>query len=90
MSEKQMKAEPIQDVHQLAHTELFTPVLEDSLEFFTKLLGMSIVHKEGDSVYLRAYEDVYQYSLILTAADEAEMGVLRIPYKFRTSTPTSR
>ena len=28
MSEKQMKAEPIQDVHQLAHTELFTPVLE--------------------------------------------------------------
>jgi catechol 2,3-dioxygenase len=73
--------EPIFDVHQLAHTELLTPELEDSLEFFTKLLGMSIVHKEGNSVYLRAYEDVYQYSLILTEAEEAGMGFSA----FRTS-----
>ena len=65
--------EPIFDIHQLSHTELLTPVLEDSVEFFTKLLGMSIVHKEGDSVYLRAYEDVYRYSLILTQSDEAGM-----------------
>lgn len=76
-----MKKEPIFDVHQLAHTELYTPVLEDSIEFFTKLLGMSVVHKEGDSVYLRAYEDVYRYSLILTLADEAGMGFSA----FRTS-----
>lgn len=75
--------EPIFDVHQLAHTELFTPVLEDSLEFFTKLLGMSVVHEseDGKSIYLRAYEDVYNYSLILTEADEAGMGFSA----FRTS-----
>jgi len=71
---KQTEKEKIQDVHQLSHTELLTPVLDDSLEFFTKLLGMSVVHKEGDSVYLRAYEDVYKYSLILTQADEPGMG----------------
>src|SRR5690554_6179655 len=75
--------EPIFDVHQLSHTELLTPVLEDSIEFFTKLLGMSVVHQEGDSVYLRAYEDVYKYSLILTQADEAGMGFSA----FRTSSP---
>lgn len=73
--------EPIFDIHQLAFTELYTPVLEDSLEFFTKLLGMSVVHKEGKSVYLRAYEDVYKYSLILTEAEEAGMGYSA----FRTS-----
>lgn len=75
--------EPIFDIHQLAFTELYTPVLEDSLEFFTKLLGMSIVHREGDSVYLRAYEDVYRFSLILTQAEEAGMGFSA----FRTSSP---
>jgi catechol 2,3-dioxygenase len=78
---REMKAEPIQDVHQLAHTELLTPVLDDSVEFFTQLLGMSIVHKEGKSVYLRAYEDVYKYSLILTESDEAGMAYSA----FRTS-----
>lgn len=75
--------EPIFDIHQLAFTELLTPVLEDSVEFFTKLLGMSIVHKEGDSVYLRAYEDVYKYSLVLTQSEEAGMGYSA----FRTSSP---
>ena len=75
--------EPIFDVHQLSHTELLTPVLEDSVEFFTQLLGMSIVHREGDSVYLRAYEDVYKYSLILTQSEEAGMGFSA----FRTSSP---
>lgn len=73
--------EPIFDVHQLSHTELFTPVLKDSVEFFTKVLGMTIVHEEGDSIYLRAYEDVYLYSLILTKAKEAGMGFSA----FRTS-----
>ncbi|MFL2129241.1 MAG: VOC family protein [Ruoffia tabacinasalis] len=73
--------EPIFDTHQLAFTELFTPVLRDSLEFFTKVLGMTIVHEQGDSIYLRAYEDVYLYSLILTKAKEAGMGFSA----FRTS-----
>lgn len=76
-----MKPEPIQDIHQLTHAELFTPVLEDSVEFFTKLMGMSVVHKEGDSVWLRAYEDVQLFSLILTQNDEA--GLEHVA--FRTS-----
>lgn len=78
---KNLRNEPNFDTHQLSPTQLFTPVLEDSLEFFTKLLGMSIVKRDGDTVYLRAYEDVYLYSLILTQADEAGMGFSA----FRTS-----
>lgn len=75
--------EPIFDTHQLAHAELYTPVLEESIEFFCKVLGMTIVHEEGDSVYLRAYEDTYKYSLILTKSDEAGMAHTA----FRTSSP---
>lgn len=65
--------EKFRDVHQLAHAELYTPVLEKSVEFFTEILGMTVVHEENGSVYLRAYEDTYKYSLILTPHHEAGM-----------------
>lgn len=71
------------DTHQLAHCELYTPVLEESEAFFTKVLGMTVVHEEGDSVYLRAYEDTYTYSLILTKGEAAGMKHTA----FRTSSP---
>lgn len=71
------------DVHQLSHAELYTPVLEESTEFFTKLMGMTIVKETEGKKYLRAYEDSYNYSLILTQNDEA--GLARV--SFRTSSP---
>ncbi len=63
-----------QGILQLSHVELYTPVLQKSLDFFTKLLGMSIVHEEGESVYLRAYEDTALYSLILTQHETSGLG----------------
>ncbi|RPA60476.1 catechol 2,3-dioxygenase [Aerococcus agrisoli] len=69
------------DVHQLAVAELYTPKPEESLAFFTKLMGMTVVHRDEKSVYLRAYEDTYLYSLKLTAADEAGLAYTG----FRTS-----
>ncbi len=73
------------DVHQLTHAELYTPVLEESVEFFCKVLGMTVVKRdqENEKVYLRAYEDSYNYSLVLTQNDEA--GLARV--SFRTSSP---
>ncbi len=59
---------------QLAHVELLTPVLDKSVEFFTKLLGMTIVHKTEDKFYLRAYEDRSIYSLVLTQSDRNGLG----------------
>lgn len=62
------------DVAQLAHVELYTPKLQESVDFFTKIMGLQITEKEGDSVYLRAYEDFYHHSLKLTAGAEAGLG----------------
>lgn len=76
-----MAKELVFDTHQLAFTQLFTPVFEDSLAFFTKVLGMTVSKRDGNTAYLRAYEDEYLYSLILTEADEAGMGYSA----FRTS-----
>jgi|SRR5699024_5759 len=69
-----MKPEPIFDTAQLAHTELYTPDPEGTLWFFKDLLGMQESTREGQSVYLRAYEDYYHHTLKVTEAKEPGMG----------------
>lgn len=66
--------EPCFDVAQLAHTELFTPKMEESLWFFRDLLGMCETGRSGRSVYLRAFEESYHHSLKLTEAESAGLG----------------
>ena len=64
------------EIARLAHAELFTPDLDGSLWFFKTLLGMRETAREGDSVYLRCYEDPYHHSLKLTGAQDAGLGKL--------------
>jgi catechol 2,3-dioxygenase len=61
-------AEPIYDVAHLGHVELLTDKPEASLDFFTRVFGLTESGREGDSVYLRAYDDYEFHSLKLTAA----------------------
>ncbi|MDN7242239.1 catechol 2,3-dioxygenase [Planococcus sp. N028] len=69
-----MTKEPILDVAQLAHVEIYSTDLEGSVKFFREILGMEEAHREGNSVYMRAYEDFYHSTLIITAKDEAGLG----------------
>ncbi|GAA2835030.1 catechol 2,3-dioxygenase [Nonomuraea rubra] len=57
----------LHDVAHLGHVELLTPVPERSLWFFTEILGMTATGQDGDSVYLRTYDDYEHHSLTLTA-----------------------
>lgn len=66
--------EPIFDVGQLAHVEIFSPKPEETVDFFTRLLGMSVTARSGQSVYLRAYEESYHHSLKVTEAKESGLG----------------
>jgi catechol 2,3-dioxygenase len=59
------------DVAQLVSVALYSPVPEETVRFFHDLLGLEISHREGQSVYLRAYEDFYQYTLKVTEAPQA-------------------
>jgi catechol 2,3-dioxygenase len=77
--------EPMFDVAHLAMSQLFTPKLDASLAFFTDIIGMDIVERSGDSVFLRAYEDPYRYSLQLTAGPTSGPGVTT----FRTTSATA-
>lgn len=77
-----VNAEPILDLAQLAHIELTTPDLEGSIDFFTRLMGMSTSERRGDSVYLRAYEESYHHSLKLTAGPRPGLG--HVAFRVRT------
>jgi catechol 2,3-dioxygenase len=66
--------EPCHDLAHLGHVELFSPVPEESLRFFVDVMGMTESGREGDSVYLRAWDDYEFHTLKLTARSTAGMG----------------
>jgi catechol 2,3 dioxygenase len=69
-----MQEEPIMDVAHLGHLELLTPKPEESLHFFVNVLGMTESGREGDSVYLRGWDDYERYSLKLTGSQTSGLG----------------
>ena len=75
--------EPIMDVAHLGHLELLTPKPEESLRFFVDVMGMTQSGSQGDSVYLRGWDDYERYSLKLTASKTSGMGHMA----FRTRSP---
>jgi catechol 2,3-dioxygenase len=68
-----MQPEPIYDIAHLGHVELLTNKPEASLDFFTRIFGLTESGREGDSVYLRAFDDYEFHSLKLTAAKTTGM-----------------
>ena len=69
-----MALEPIHDVAHLGHVELLTDRPEASLDFFVNVLGLTESGREGDSVYLRAWDDYEFHTLKLTASDTTGMA----------------
>jgi catechol 2,3-dioxygenase len=67
-------AEPIMDVAHLGHVEILTPKPEESLRFFTDVMGMTESGRQGDSVFLRGWDDYERYSLQLTASRTSGLG----------------
>jgi catechol 2,3-dioxygenase len=67
--------EPMFEVAHLAAVELLSPKREQSVAFFADLLGMYTVRRDEHATYLRGYEDPYAYSLMITDAPHAGIGV---------------
>ncbi|KOY83508.1 VOC family protein [Lysinibacillus macroides] len=66
--------EAIDDIAHIAHVELFTPTLQESIDFFYESLGLEIVKQTANKAYMRCWGDYEQYSIILTQADEPGVG----------------
>jgi catechol 2,3-dioxygenase len=67
-------SEPCFDVAHLGHVELLTDRFEESLDFFVNVYGLTESGREGDSVYLRAWDDYEFHSLKLTRSDTTGMA----------------
>src|SRR5690554_3931120 len=66
--------EPCFDVAHLGHLELLTDKPEESLDFFVNVYGLTESGRDGDSVYLRAWDDYEFHSLKLTASNTTGMA----------------
>jgi catechol 2,3-dioxygenase len=71
------------DIAHLGHLELLTPKPEESLRFFVDIMGMTESGREGDSVYLRGWDDYEFHTIKLTASKVAGLG----HFAFRASSP---
>lgn len=71
--------DPCYDIAHLGHVEILTDKFEESLDFFTRVYGLSLSALEGDSAYLRAWDDYEHCTLKLTRSDTT--GVAHIAYR---------
>jgi catechol 2,3-dioxygenase len=63
--------------HEIAHVgpvELLTPSPDESLHFFTQVMGLTENGTDGDSVYLRTWDDYQHHTLKLTAHHTSGIG----------------
>ncbi|MBB4744903.1 catechol 2,3-dioxygenase [Actinoplanes octamycinicus] len=67
-------AERTRDIAHVSAVELFTPVLDDTVRFFTDQMAMEAVDRRGHSVYLHTWDDYERFSLKVTAAPASGIG----------------
>ncbi len=76
-------SEPCYDVAHLGHVEVYTDRFEDSLDFFTRVYGLTESGRDGDSAYLRAWDDYEFHTLKLTRHHRTGVGHVA----YRVSSP---
>ncbi len=67
-------SEPCFDVAHLGHVEIYTDKFDESLDFFNRVYGLTESGRDGDSVYLRAFDDYEFHTLKLTRHHTTGMG----------------
>jgi catechol 2,3-dioxygenase len=73
----------IHDIAHLGHVELYTDRFDESLDFFTRIYGLKLSARDGDSAWLRAWDDYEFHSLKLTRHHTTGVGHIA----YRTDSP---
>ena len=66
--------EPIHDIAHLGHVEVYTDRYEESLDFFTRVYGLTLSDEADGSAYLRAWDDYEFHTLKLTRHHTTGVG----------------
>lgn len=78
-----MSTEPVFDVAHLGHVEVYTDKFEESLDFFTRVFGLTESGRDETSAYLRAFDDYEFHSMKLTRHHTTGVGHIG----YRVSSP---
>ena len=62
------------DIAHLGHVEVYTDKFDESLDFFTRVYGLTASAIKGDSAYLRAFDDYEFHTLKLTRHHTTGVG----------------
>ncbi|HSM43160.1 MAG TPA: VOC family protein, partial [Afifellaceae bacterium] len=62
------------DIAHLGHVEVYTDRFDESLDFFTRVYGLTASTVDGDSAYLRAWDDYELHTLKLTRHHTTGVG----------------
>ena len=62
------------NVAHLGHVEVYSNKIEESFKFFTEVYGLTESGREGNSYYLRAFDDYEFHTLKLTEHDTTGVG----------------
>jgi len=65
---------PSFDIAHLAHVEVYTDKFDESLDFYTRVFGLTVSGQDGNSAYLRAWDDYEFHSLKLTRHHTTGVG----------------
>ena len=66
--------EPIHDIAHLGHVEVYSDRYEESLDFFTRVYGLTLSDEADGSAYLRAWDDYELHTLKLTRHHTTGVG----------------
>ncbi|MFC2949826.1 VOC family protein [Virgibacillus sediminis] len=61
-------------VAHLGHVEISVNNFDKSLWFYTEVLGLALTETDGDTAYLRAWQDFDHHTLVLRASDKSEVN----------------
>jgi catechol 2,3-dioxygenase len=70
--------EAFHDIAHMGYVELLTSEFDKSHWFFTDLLAFREVARDGDSAYLRSWDDYERYTIKLTASERSGVGTVSI------------
>ena len=76
------------DIAHLGHVEVYTDKFDESLDFFTRVYGLTLSAQEGKSAYLRAWDDYEFHTLKLTRHETT--GVGHIAYRAQSEEALER
>ncbi|WP_125775443.1 VOC family protein [Antribacter gilvus] len=62
------------DIAHVGPVELYTPVLEETRDFFVNLMALREVGRDDTSVYLHAWDDYQSYTLRVIQREQAGIG----------------